>query len=142
MAVRKADAVWEGKLKDGKGKMRSESGKLDSEFNAKTRFDNEAGTNPEELLGAAYAGCFSMALSHLLGEAGYNPKHIHTTAEVHLEAVNNGFEIQLIELNTEGRVPDIDEDTFKKYAAEAKDNCPVSQALTGVKKELKSRLLN
>lgn len=142
MATRKANAVWQGNLKNGEGKMQTESGKLDSGFNAKTRFEGEKGTNPEELIGAAYAGCFSMALSNILDEAGYNPEKIETSAQVHLEPVDGGFQIKLIELDMQGQVPQINEEEFEKYANEAKENCPVSQVLMGARKELKIRLHN
>ena len=140
MPLRKANAHWEGTLFEGKGKMQTESGKFESEFTAGARFKEEPGTNPEELLGAAYAGCFSMALANILDQAGFTPKRIQTSAKVRLDKVDDGFKIKSIELDTEADVPDIDEGEFKKHAEKAKDTCPVSQALTGVEKSVTSRL--
>lgn len=140
MPTSKASAWWQGDLKSGSGHMRTGTGKFDSDFTAGARFKGEPGTNPEELLGAAYAGCFSMALSNLLDEAGHTPNRIDTTAKVLLEQVEDGFKIKLIELTTEGDVPNIDKDMFEKYVDEAKDNCPVSLALTGVEKRVNSTL--
>ena len=140
MPIRKANASWEGNLNSGTGHMRVGSGKFDSDFSAGTRFGEEPGTNPDELLGAAYAGCFSMALSNMLDQAGYKPKRIETSAKVHLEKIDDGFAIKRIELDTTGEVPDIDENEFQKHVENAKENCPVSQALTGVEKTVTSTL--
>ncbi|MFO7736856.1 MAG: OsmC family peroxiredoxin, partial [Desulfatiglandaceae bacterium] len=98
------------------------------------------GTNPEELIGAAHAGCFSMALSLLLGKAGYDPKQIETKAKVHIEKANEGFKITKIDLETEAEVPEIDGNEFQQKAEEAKKGCPVSQALAGVDISLKAAL--
>jgi osmotically inducible protein OsmC len=131
MPVRNASAVWNGKLKGGKGTMEVGSGAFKGNYTAGSRFENDPGTNPDELIGAANAGCFSMALAHLLGNEGFDPKSIATKAKVHIEKVGDGFKITRIELDTEGDVPGIDEETFKKHANTAKDGCPVSQALGG-----------
>jgi osmotically inducible protein OsmC len=140
MPVRTSLAVWEGTLKSGKGKMKLGSGAYEGNYSFASRFENGPGTNPEELIGAAHAGCFSMALSLVLEEAGYTAEHIHTTAKVHIDKKNEGFRITLIELETEGKVPGIDEKTFREKAEAAKKGCPVSMALTGVEVRLNSRL--
>jgi osmotically inducible protein OsmC len=129
MPIRKADAIWEGTLQEGKGKMILGSGAYEGSYSFPSRFEEGDGTNPEELLGAAHAGCFSMALSAALGRAGFSPERIHTTAEVHLEKLEAGFTIVRINLNTEGTVPDIDYDQFMEIAEGAKRNCPISRAL-------------
>ena len=141
MPIRNANAVWEGALKDGKGKMHAGSGKFDIEFTFGTRFGEDPGTNPEELIGAAYAGCFSMALSGILDKAGYKSRRIRKTAKVHLEKIGDGYRITAIDLDTQGEVPGIEASTFAKHAEEARDSCPVSQALTGIKKSVKSSLV-
>ena len=128
MPTSTADATWEGALRDGTGRMRTESGSVDAAFGFGTRFGDEAGTDPEELLAAAHAGCFSMALANALDEEGYTPESVETSATVHLE---DGVVIR-IELASEVRVPDVDEETFRAVAADAKDNCPVSVALAAV----------
>jgi lipoyl-dependent peroxiredoxin len=132
MAKRTASAVWEGNLREGKGKVKLGSGAFEGQYSFSSRFEEGTGTNPEELIGAAHAGCFSMALAAGLTCAGHNPKRISTTANVSLEKVGEGFKITTIELNTEGEVPGIDEQTFLDAAESAKKNCPVSQALAGV----------
>lgn len=129
MAVRNAEAVWQGTLKEGAGTMKLGSGAYEGPFTYASRFEEGPGTNPEELIGAAHAGCFSMFLSALLTNAGYTPTRVHTTAKVHLGA---GPAITLIELNTEAEVPNLDENTFQEKAAAAKAGCPVSKALAGV----------
>lgn len=140
MAVRKADAVWEGDLKAGQGKMKLGSGAYEGAYSFKSRFEEGAGTNPEELIGAAHAGCFSMALSNMLSEAGHVPKRVQTNAKVHLEMVEGAPKITKIELNTEGEVPGIDEKTFLDHAEKAKTGCPVSQALAGTQITLNAKL--
>ena len=100
-----------------------------------------AGTNPEELIGAAHAGCFSMALSAQLAQAGFKPQKVHTTAKVHFEKQGEGFHIPLIELTTEASIPNIDDATFQKNAEDAKKNCPVSKALSGVEIRLSAKLV-
>lgn len=132
MPVREAKAVWNGTLKEGKGTMRLASGAYEGPYSFSSRFEEGKGTNPEELIGAAHAGCFSMALSGGLGKAGFTPRQIETSAKVHLGKVGEGFSITRIELTTRGDVPGIDEATFRKHAEDAKKGCPVSRALTGV----------
>jgi osmotically inducible protein OsmC len=144
MALSTAEAVWEGGLKDGKGTVKTGSGAIDGAYSFRTRFEGAqgtAGTNPEELIGAAHAGCFSMALSAGLGKAGFTPTRIHTTAKVHLEKVGEGFQITRIQLATEAAIPNIDEATFRQQAEGAKKGCPVSQALAGTQIELDAKLV-
>ena len=145
MALSTADAVWEGGLKDGKGTVKTGSGAINGAYSFRTRFEGAqgaAGTNPEELIGAAHAGCFSMALSAGLGKAGFTPTRIHTTAKVHLEKVGEGFKITRIQLATEATIPNIDEATFRQQAEGAKAGCPVSQARAGTQIELDAKLVN
>lgn len=142
MPVRKAQARWDGPLQKGKGSMKFGSGAFDGAYSFASRFEEGTGTNPEELIGAAHAGCFSMAFSGVLGRAGFEPEHIETRARVHLDKQESGFSITRIELHTEGRVPDIDEQTFRQHAEDAKKNCPVSRALQGVKIEVDAHLLS
>jgi osmotically inducible protein OsmC len=132
MPVRKANAVWEGGLKDGQGTVKLGSGAFEGRYSFGSRFEEAGGTNPEELIGAAHAGCFSMALSAGLGRAGFTPTRVATTAKVHLEKVGEGFKITRIELDNESSVPGIDEAAFQEAAEAAKANCPVSKALAGV----------
>jgi len=138
MAIRESTAVWTGNLDDGKGNMRLGSGAYEGEFTKASRFEDGPGTNPEELIGAAHAGCFSMFLSAILSEAGHVPTRIATSAKVHLGA---GPRIRLIELSTVGEVPGIDEATFVEFAEKAKVGCPVSQALASVDMKLMTKLL-
>ena len=142
MPLRTAEAVWQGKLPEGKGNMKLGSGAYEGEYSFASRFQESRGTNPEELIGAAHAGCFSMALSHMLGQAGYNPERIHTAAKVHLDKVGDGFKITTIELETEAKVPGIDEKTFLEKAEAAKQGCPVSQALAGTEITLQAKLVS
>ena len=142
MPVRNAEAVWEGNLKDGSGKMKFGSGAYEGSYSFASRFGDGKGTNPEELIGAAHAGCFSMALSLFLELAGFKAEHIRTTAKVHIDKVGDGFKITAIDLDTEARVPGIDEAKFQEQAEATKKDCPVSQALTGVDIRLKARLLH
>ena len=132
MPVRTSDAEWNGSLKEGSGRMAFGSGAWEGPYSFGSRFEEAKGTNPEELIGAAHAGCFSMALSGILGKAGHSPERIATTAKVHLEKVGDGFTITRVELKTRGSVPGIDADAFRGHAEEAKKGCPVSRALTGV----------
>ncbi len=141
MATRKADAVWEGNLKDGHGTVKLSSGAFEGKYSFASRFENGPGTNPEELIGAAHAGCFSMALSAGLGKSGFNPKRVHTTASVSLEKVGEGFKITKIHLQTEAEVPGIDAQTFQEHAQKAKSGCPVSQALAATPIELDAKLV-
>jgi len=141
MPVRNAEAVWEGNLLKGKGKMKLGSGAFEGAYSFSSRFENGLGTNPEELIGAAHAGCFSMALSFMLEQAGYTPERVHTTAKVHVDKVGDGFKITVIELETQGKIPGIDEKTFLEKAETAKKGCPVSQALSGTEIRLKATLV-
>ena len=141
MAVRTGSAVWEGNLAGGSGRMKLESGAFEGAYSFRTRFEDEPGTNPEELIGAAHAGCFSMALSHILDQAGFTPKRVSTTARVHLEKVGDGFKITTIELNTEAEIPGISDADFAKHAEAAKAGCPVSQALAGTDIKLTAKLV-
>ena len=140
MKKRKAKAVWKGKLKDGNGKVSLGSGLLEANYSFRSRFEEGKGTNPEELIGAAHAGCFSMALANILAEEGYSPREISTDASVSLGEVEGDFKITEIELATKASVPDIDNEEFLEYALLAKENCPVSKALAGTKISLKANL--
>lgn len=140
MPVRNASAVWEGDLRQGQGTMKLGSGAFEGHYSFSSRFEEGTGTNPEELIGAAHAGCFSMALSGGLARAGHPPKRISTTARVHIDRVGEGFKITVIELQTEAEVPGIDNAQFQEAAEAAKKGCPVSQALTGVDIRLQARL--
>ena len=140
MPVRKADAVWEGDLKGGQGTVKLGSGAFEGRYSFGSRFEEAGGTNPEELIGAAHAGCFSMALSAGLGRSGFTPKRVATTAKVHLEKVGEGFKITRIELDNVSEVPGIDETAFQEHAKKAKEGCPVSQALASVEITLNARL--
>ena len=133
MAVRQANAEWKGTLKEGSGNMSLGSGSYTGPFSFMSRFENGTGTNPEELLGAAHAGCFSMALAAGLGRAGITPTSIRTNAKVHLGTSEAGPTITRIELDVEGEVPGIDQATFQQHAEAAKKGCVVSRALGGVK---------
>jgi osmotically inducible protein OsmC len=141
MPIRTSEAMWEGNLIKGKGKMKLGSGVFEGGYSFGSRFENAPGTNPEELIGAAHAGCFSMALSMILDQAGYKVEQIHTIARVHIDKVGEGFKITTIELETEGKVPGIDERAFREKAETAKKGCPVSMALTGVDIRLQARLV-
>ncbi|MEN6336534.1 MAG: OsmC family protein [Phycisphaerales bacterium] len=142
MAQRNAKAAWRGGLKSGDGSVELGSGSFRGKYSFKSRFESGTGTNPEELIGAAHAACFSMALAHGLEEAGYSPESIETSAKVSIEPVDGGFSITRIQLDTQGTVPDIDEDEFLKQAEIAKDNCPVSKALAGVKIDMNAALVS
>jgi osmotically inducible protein OsmC len=142
MPARTAEAVWEGNLKEGKGTMKLGGGAYQGAYSFSSRFEEGTGTNPEELIAAAHAGCFSMALSHALAQAGHTPRRVHTTARVHLEKGPEGFHIPRIELTTDAQVPGIDEKTFREYAEKAKQNCPVSKVLAGAQISLNARLLS
>ena len=141
MPVRKASAVWNGTLKDGNGTMKLGSGAYEGKYSFGSRFEEDPGANPEELIAAAHAGCFSMALSAALGRSGYSAKSIATSAKAHLEKVGEGFKITRIELSTEAEVPGVDAETFQEHAEGAKAGCPVSQALTGVEISLDAKLV-
>lgn len=141
MAVRTARAEWKGDLKQGSGTMRLGSGAYEGAYSFQSRFEEGSGTNPEELIGAAHAGCFSMALSATLGKEGHNPRSVKTEARVHLEKVGEGFGITRIELQTDADIPGIDEAAFQAIAEKAKETCPVSRALAGVEITLNARLV-
>ena len=135
-------AVWEGTLKEGKGTMRLGSGAFEGAYSFKSRFENGTGTNPEELIGAAEAGCFSMALALNLEKAGHPPKCVRTTAKVTLKASDGGFKITTIELQTKADVPGIDATKFQEQAVLTKKTCPVSVALAGPQINLKAKLID
>jgi osmotically inducible protein OsmC len=141
MATRTGSAVWEGTLKAGKGTVKLGSGAFEGSYSFSSRFENGAGTNPEELIGAAEAGCFSMALSLNLEKAGHSAKRISTTASVKLEPAGAGFKITSIDLKTEADVPGIDEAKFREQAELTKKTCPVSVALAGTQINLNAKLL-
>jgi lipoyl-dependent peroxiredoxin len=140
MPVRKASAVWNGGLRDGQGSMKFQSGAYEGKYSFASRFEEAGGTNPEELIAAAHAGCFSMALSAALGKAGFQPQRIATDASVKLEKVGEGFGITQINLTTVASVPGIDDARFREIAEGAKENCPVSKALKAVDITLDARL--
>ncbi len=141
MAVRNADAEWSGGLMNGSGHMKLGSGAFDGPFSFKTRMEEGVGTNPEELIGAAHAGCFSMQFSAMLEHAGFPPDKIHTAAKVFFGPDGGGFSISKIELTTEGTVPGIDDAKFQELAAGAKAGCPVSKALAGTEITLDAKLV-
>ena len=140
MPTRKANAVWEGGLKDGHGTMKMGSGAYEGAYSFASRFESGKGTNPEELIAAAHAGCFSMALSAALGKAGFTPKRIQTQADVQLEKVGEGFRITAVHLTTQAEIPEIKESVFLEHAEGAKRDCPVSRALTGTTISLSAKL--
>jgi osmotically inducible protein OsmC len=130
MPINTAAARWEGNLTEGSGWMKTGKGGLQGNYSFQSRFEEGAGTNPEELIAAAHAGCFSMAFSNGLSQAGFVPTSVDTTARVALEKTDAGFAITRIELETKGDVPGIDESTFQKIAEDAKANCPISRLLS------------
>jgi lipoyl-dependent peroxiredoxin len=132
MPTRSANASWEGDLAGGNGTMHLASGSWNGPYSARSRFEEGEGTNPEELIAAAHAGCFSMAFAHELAQAGHTPESVETTAQVHLNPADGGFAINRIDLTSRARVPDIDEDEFQRIGEQAKAGCPVSKALAGV----------
>jgi len=132
MPKRRAEARWEGTLQGGNGTMRMASGSYEGPYSFESRFEEGDGTNPEELIAAAHAGCFSMALSADLGRAGYTVAHVETQATVQLDVGDDGASISAIELNTRARVADIDDASFQEIAEQAKRTCPVSKALAAV----------
>ncbi|NLB71129.1 MAG: OsmC family protein [Chloroflexi bacterium] len=138
MANRTATAVWQGDLKTGKGTMHFAD--YDGRFSFSSRFEEGAGTNPEELLGAAHAGCYSMAFGNELSKAGYNPENIATTAHIALRQVEGHAKIVSSHLVVKANVPGISEDEFQKIALAAKEGCPVSQALAGLEISLDAEL--
>jgi lipoyl-dependent peroxiredoxin len=142
MAIRTAQAEWQGTLREGSGKMKFGSGAYEGKYTWASRFEEAPGTNPEELIGAAHAGCFSMALASGLTKAGFRPEEIRTSARVHLEKVDAGNQITTIELDCQARVPNISQQQFEELAQAAKQGCPVSRALAGVNIQLNARLAN
>ena len=142
MPIRKAEAEWKGNLAEGSGQLKVGSGAFAGPYSFKSRFEEgQSATNPEELIGAAHAGCFTMALTAQLSRAGLKPEHIRTEAQVKLEKVGEAFSITQIELETEADIPGIDDATFQKYALEAKENCPVSKALAGTEIHMRAKLI-
>jgi lipoyl-dependent peroxiredoxin len=140
MPTRHAEGTWEGDLVKGRGTVNTESGVLNNPYSFKTRFENDKGTNPEELIAAAHAACFSMALSHMLASGGHTPTRVSTKADVTLDKVGEGFKITKILLTTTATVPGIDDKTFQETANKAKTGCPISQALAATPIELKATL--
>ena len=141
MPTRTAEAVWNGSLMEGKGQLTLGSKAFAGPYDWRGRSGDGGGTNPEELLGAAHAGCFSMAFSHGLAQAGHPPARVHTTAKVSFEKQGEGFAITRIDLNTEAQVPGIDAATFQKIAQAAKEGCPVSKALSATPITLVAKLV-
>lgn len=141
MVVRTSSAEWHGRVPDGSGSVSLGTGAFEGSYSFGSRFEEEAGTNPEELLGAAHASCFSMALALLLTQAGFTPARIKTLAKVSIERLSNGFAITHIELVTEGDVPGLDPKSFSAHAEIARTTCPVSKALTGVDISLEAKLV-
>jgi osmotically inducible protein OsmC len=142
MSIRKAHATWKGDVKDGQGVISLGDDKLQVRYGFTSRFEDGAGSNPEELVGGAHAGCFSMALAHALDEAGHQPVRISTTARVHLEESDGGFSIPRIDLETEAEVPGIDDRAFQVIAEDAKKNCPLSKVLSGAEIALEAQLID
>lgn len=140
MSTSKASGRWDGTLREGRGTMKPANGP-EVPFSLKTRFEGERGSNPEEIIGAALAGCFSMALSAALGKAGSNPTSIETDASVQLDKQGDGFAITSITLTTQAKVPGIDAGKFETIAQETKQQCPVSKALAGTQINLQAKLV-
>jgi osmotically inducible protein OsmC len=141
MTIRKADAAWSGSLREGTGELALESGAFRGPYTFKARFEQGTETNPEELLGAAHAGCFTMALTAMLGREKLAPTSIKTTAAVHLEQAAGGFVIPKIALTTRASIPGITPERFAELAADAKKNCPVSKALAAIEITLDAALV-
>jgi len=142
MPTRKAEAEWKGNLAEGSGRLKVASGAFEGPYSFKSRFEEgQSATNPEELLGAAHAGCFTMALTAQLSRARLTPERVHTEARVKLEKVGEAFSITQIELETNAEIPGMDDATFQKYALDAKQNCPLSKALAGTEIKLTANLL-
>jgi lipoyl-dependent peroxiredoxin len=140
MAVRTSEAEWRGNLREGAGRVKLGSGAFEGSYSFPSRFEDGKGTNPEELLGAAHAGCYSMALSAGLSKAGHPPTRVHTIARVHLEKVGEGFGITRIDLECEAQVPGIGAAAFQEQAEGAKKGCPVSKALAATEITLRATL--
>ena len=134
-------AVWSGGIKDGKGAISTQSGAMkDYPYGFASRFEGKPGTNPEELIGAAHAGCFTMALSLILGEAGYTAEKMETKADVTLDKVDDGFAISAVHLTLQAKIPGADNAKFQELAKDAEKNCPVSKALSAVPISLEAEL--
>ena len=143
MSIKTAESVWHGSLTEGSGHLKTESGKLDTDYAWKSRAEDGpggGGTNPEELIGAAHAGCFNMALSHMLNDAGHAPEELKTVAHVTFDKVGDGFGITGIKLVLTAKVPGMSADDFQKHANNAKEGCPVSKALSATPIELEATL--
>jgi len=140
MPTRSATAIWKGTIKDGSGSLKTQSGAVDGKYSFATRFENASGTNPEELIGAASAGCFSMALSLMLTELGYNPTRIETQAKVTIKQAGGDISIPTIALDCKASIPEIEDAEFQEVAEKARANCPVSKALSAVKITLDAAL--
>jgi osmotically inducible protein OsmC len=140
MPTRKAHARWEGTIKEGKGTVDFGNGLFKGAYSFASRFEDGAGTNPEELLGAAHASCFAMALSLALGQAGFKPEYVEASAHVTVGPQGGGFKITKSHIVCEARVAGIDQATFAQHAETAKANCPVSQALAGTEITLEAKL--
>jgi osmotically inducible protein OsmC len=141
MIVRKSNAEWRGDLKSGDGSIELGSGAYSGPYSFLSRFENGTGTNPEELIAAAHAACFSMAFSLALTQAGYTPVRVHSTASVNLDKVAGGFAITGIDLVTEAAIPKIEDEQFQVIAQDAKTNCPVSKALSALPISLRATLV-
>jgi lipoyl-dependent peroxiredoxin len=141
MAVRTAESVWQGTLKEGKGTMKLGSKAYEGNYTFASRFEEGSGTNPEELIGAAHSGCYSMFLSAVLTKEGFKPTEVKTTAKVTLGTVDGAPKITKIELDCQARVPDLSEEKFNEVAELSKKNCPVSKALAGTEIVLQAKLV-
>lgn len=141
MAIRSGEAQWNDSLVDGYGIVKLGSGAFEGEYSFSSRFETGKGTNPEELIGAAHAACFSMALSAALESAGYKPEYVHTIARVYIDRDGDEFTIWQIELETEAKVRGIEKEKFLLIAEDAKRNCPVSRALAGTDIKLEAKLI-
>lgn len=141
MSVRSADARWEGSLQAGKGTMRLAGGAYEGPYSFSSRFEDGTGTNPEELIAAAHAGCFSMAFAGGLGRAGHEPVSVQTTAKLQFDKGDEGWRVTRIDLVTEAEVPGIDEARFQELAYTAKKTCPVSALLSSVEIGVEAKLI-
>ena len=141
MITRHSEAEWKGDLRRGEGQVKLGSGAFSGPYGFKSRFESGPGTNPEELIAAAHAGCYSMALTAALESAGHTPQRVHTVAKVHLDQVEGGFEIPRIDLETEAEVPGLEDPTFQTIADNAKKSCPVSKVLAGAEITLHAKLV-
>lgn len=132
MTARNGSAEWQGDVRSGSGTVTVGDGVFTGPFSYDSRFEEGAGTNPEQLIAAAHAGCFTMALSSVLGAAGHAPESLRTNARIQLRNIDGAPTLTRVNLETEGRVPGVDQQEFERYAEEAKTNCPVSRALAGI----------